>query len=146
MSDNRPIEKRFFPRLVERPNGCLEWIGCTDHKYGSLKVHKVAWRAHRLAWTLAYGDIPTGMLVLHTCDNPPCCNPDHLWLGTQADNVRDKVSKGRQGTNSNARKTHCKRGHEFTPENTFLKSPASRGLRECRTCRQERKKVKPPQI
>ena len=146
VSDNRSIEERFYPRLAERPNGCLEWTGCTDHKYGSLKVYKVAWRAHRLAWALAYGDIPTGMLVLHTCDNPPCCNPAHLFLGTQSENMKDKVNKGRQGTNRNRDKTHCKNGHEFTPENTFLKSSASRGFRECRTCRRERKKVKPPQI
>jgi hypothetical protein len=53
------------------------------------------WKAHRVAWTLANGPIPAGMHVLHTCDNPPCCNPGHLWLGTQADNMADMARKGR---------------------------------------------------
>ena len=131
MSDNRPIEARFFPRLVERPNGCIEWTGARVRQYGVLRVHTVHWSAHRLAWTLAYGQIPEGLHVLHSCDNPPCCNPAHLFLGTQSENMRDKVSKGRQGANLNRDKTQCKNGHSFTPENTFIR----RGARVCKICR-----------
>ncbi len=55
-------------------------------------------KAHRLAWALANGSDPTGMVVMHTCDNPPCVNPEHLVLGTTLDNQMDKVRKGRQAT------------------------------------------------
>ena len=53
------------------------------------------WYANRYAWTITSGPIPAGLLVLHRCDNPPCCNPKHLFLGTKLDNARDRASKGR---------------------------------------------------
>jgi hypothetical protein len=62
---------------VERGAGCWEWPGSRNaHGYGQVKVGSIR-RAHRLAWTLAFGPIPAGMNVCHTCDNPPCCNPTH---------------------------------------------------------------------
>jgi len=70
------------------------------------------------------------MILCHSCDNPPCCNPSHLWLGTQAENLADASAKGRLKRTS----THCKRGHEFTPENTYL----SNGGRGCRQCSADR--------
>lgn len=54
------------------------------------------WRANRAAWVLVNGPIPDGMLVCHHCDNPPCCNPAHLFLGTNSDNIADRDAKGRQ--------------------------------------------------
>ncbi len=69
--------------------------GKTRNGYGLLTVGRVTWRAHRLAWTLAFGAIPEGAQVLHKCDTRDCVNPGHLWLGTNDDNVADKMAKGR---------------------------------------------------
>lgn len=74
-------------------NGCIEWTGCRGKRgYGRYRSQA----AHRVAYERANGPIPAGMVVCHTCDNPPCVNPEHLWLGTIADNNRDMVEKQRQ--------------------------------------------------
>lgn len=125
------------PRIV--PEGtCLVWTGGrTSQGYGVAGGAYV----HRLAWEETNGrPVPTGMVVCHSCDNPPCCNPDHLWIGTQGDNVRDAAAKGRLDTSNLVRRgewTHCKRGHEFTPENTRIDS---KGARECVQCYKRRNK------
>ena len=74
--------------------------------------------------------------VLHSCDTPRCYNPDHLFSGTQSDNIKDAVSKGRH---YGAAKTHCAKGHEYTPENTYI--VAKTGKRQCMTCRRIRNLV-----
>lgn len=63
--------------------------------YGRVRFEKKSTYAHRVAWILTHGPIPEGMVVCHHCDNPPCCNPKHLFVGTQADNVHDRDRKGR---------------------------------------------------
>lgn len=95
---------RFKARLAVQPNGCWKWMGSilkkTDRPqrewYGQWRntagKHEVT---HRAAWRLLVGPIPTRACVLHRCDNAQCCNPDHLFLGTQADNVKDMWDKGR---------------------------------------------------
>jgi len=88
---------------------------------------------HRVVFEECHGPIPDGMYVCHTCDNPPCINIDHLFLGTPRDNMLDKVAKGRH-SNGNDRKTHCKRGHEFTEENTRMEGHR----RRCRQCERDR--------
>lgn len=127
--------------LERKPNGCLEWTGCTNEAgYGRLRSSGQKFKAHRLAWMLVNGIIPDGLNVLHHCDNPPCCEttpsatyPDgHLFLGTHADNVADKMAKGRNRTNGNEKKTHCPKRHEYTPENTYV---YPNGRRSCRKCR-----------
>jgi hypothetical protein len=83
---------------------CWPWRSACDGKgYGALTIgspttRRVTANAARLAYLLTYGDIPVGLNVLHHCDNPPCCNPAHLWLGTILENSRDMVQKGRSAT------------------------------------------------
>ncbi len=77
------------------PKACWPYTGCLHKGYGWAKRQGKRVFAHRLAWECTNGPIPDGLFCLHRCDNPPCCNPAHLFLGTQADNNRDRHSKGR---------------------------------------------------
>jgi hypothetical protein len=120
-----------FGARADRSGRCWLWIGPVygNNHYGCASSRGRTMPAHRLAWTIARGPIPAGMKVLHRCDVPLCVRPDHLFLGTQADNMRDAATKGRT-SNGNRGKVFCKRGHEFTPENTRH----DRRGRQCRTC------------
>lgn len=117
---------------VNSATGCWEWTGTRDaHGYGQLST---LWFKNgtsgisRNSWIAFHGPIPNGLRVLHRCDNPPCWNPSHLFLGTAKDNMDDMVAKGRH---YQQQKTHCIRGHEYTAENTYLYED---GSRRCRTC------------
>lgn len=78
------------------PEGCWEWTGATTWGYGEVNRQGISGRrVHRLAWEFAYGPIPDGLMVLHRCDNRSCVRPDHLFLGTAADNMHDMIAKGR---------------------------------------------------
>lgn len=91
---------RFWLR-VQPSTGCWLWIGPrTSSGYGAVRLlNRKMGLAHRLAWEYAHGPIPDGQVVCHHCDNPPCCNPSHLFVGTQADNLRDMTEKGRRRSN-----------------------------------------------
>lgn len=101
-----PLASRFWAKVkIGAPDECWEWQGCRQAKtgYGSVGIGsridgtKGTMLAHRLAWELTHGPIPKGIKVRHlVCDNPPCCNPAHLALGTQAQNVSDMIGKGRK--------------------------------------------------
>ena len=77
-------------------NGCWEWFGNLDTKgYGQITIDKRKFSTHRVSYTLNKGEIKNNLYVLHTCDNPKCLNPEHLFLGTQKDNIHDMISKNR---------------------------------------------------
>lgn len=87
---------RVMKFVARRDNGCWEFTGAKlTTGYGSIRIRGEHHLVHRLVFEQTNGPIPDGMFVCHSCDNPSCCNPSHLWLGSAADNNWDKVSKGR---------------------------------------------------
>lgn len=129
------------------PNGCWEWTGYTNNRgYGSLHFQGKAHRSHRFSYQLHYGVDPKDLYVCHKCDNPSCVNPKHLFLGSQTDNMQDKIIKGRDINTLggiNRIKTYCIRGHKYTPENTYTYHTKSGNTkRQCLTCNKLRKKKK----
>lgn len=103
MSDDHDRELAAFKaRTVAAHDGCIEWTGNRDNTgYGRFCFKRRIELAHRAAWRLLKGPIPDGQCLLHKCDNPPCVNPDHLFLGDRGDNARDMASKGRQWVQKN---------------------------------------------
>lgn len=88
---------RFNVYINKSDSGCWMWTASKDRQgYGFFRLNRRLMLAHRVGYELANGPIPMGLLVMHTCDNPACVRPSHLVLGTHADNMRDKVKKGRQ--------------------------------------------------
>lgn len=96
--NTRPLAERFWKKVKKkRPHACWLWTGgCFADGYGAISVDGKPERAPRVSYELANGPIPRGMHIRHTCDNPKCVNPSHLLIGTPAENVADKVSRGRQ--------------------------------------------------
>jgi hypothetical protein len=94
----RSLIDRLGEKLKAMPSGCWEFQGSRLRGYGRIGRGRVAdgtSYSHRVMWEIVFGSIPDGLCVLHKCDNPPCGNPAHLFLGTNADNTLDKERKGR---------------------------------------------------
>jgi len=117
--------ERFWSK-VEKTNGCWNWVAGTSNGYGIFWFNKTYVGAHRISYQLKYGIIPNDKVLDHLCRNPLCVNPDHLELVTDKENVL----RGAGPCAQNARKTHCKRGHEFTLENTYYDKIG----RHCKNC------------
>ena len=113
-------------------NECWPWLGAkATNGYGAYRNMN----AHRATYLLLVGKIPDGMVVCHKCDNQLCCNPTHLWIGTQKDNMRDMHAKGRN-YNGHDLISSCPSGHEYTAENTRTHG----NKRICRQCDRDRNK------
>jgi len=104
-------EEKFWEKVNIRNNGCWEWLAQKDKDgYGTFMLSsnkgQKRTRAHRYSWVLHFGDVPKEKFVLHKCDNPPCINPNHLFLGTAKDNTQDMVKKHRYGYNNIGGENH----------------------------------------
>ena len=123
---------RFWNK-VSTTDGCWEWqAGLNPEGYGWFWFDGGPRYAHVVAYQLTHGAIPDGLVIDHTCENRACVNPDHLEPVTSGVNL---IRSATTLAGINARKTHCKRGHEFTPENTYQRPGTD--TRECLTCKQE---------
>jgi hypothetical protein len=100
---------RFKSKIaMPNSNGCRLWTASVNTAgYGAFKVGGVQTSAHRFAWALVNGQVPDGLFVCHTCDVPACCEISHLWLGTNADNMRDMAKKGRGCSGDRNRAVHA---------------------------------------
>jgi hypothetical protein len=137
------VKARFWAKVEKRgPDDCWEWQGTRNRKgYGRFQYSHLRRTATHVAVELATCEaFPEGKLACHRCDNPPCVNPAHLFVGTMRENTIDSIKKGRAAklpypTDRPSHfkyKTHCKHGHEFAGENLVM---LPKGWRQCRECR-----------
>lgn len=129
------IISRFVRKVEICESGCWEWRGSKGPKgYGYFQIGSASYRAHRVAYELETGNCPGSLLVCHSCDNPSCVNPRHLWLGTTQDNIDDKMAKGRWSNGASpladgAVRTCKACGHKRTDDYVDR-----HGVRRCRPC------------
>ena len=122
------ILKRIEGRLQLAKNGCIEYIGARNTDgYGTIRYKNKTYSVHKLYWILKKGLISPGLCVLHHCDNPPCCNLEHLWVGTHKDNINDRQRKGRS------------RGRGIKGENHYKAKLTNQQAEEIRQLRKEGK-------
>lgn len=139
------LMERVLSKTEVTPGGCWEYMGARHKRsnhgmFGyTVQGKSTVMYVHRWMYEQQVGPVPKGLVLDHVvCQNPPCCNPDHLEPVTNGENVL----RGQGVTAANARKTHCVHGHEFTPENTRWQkqAPSSGGtwMRQCRACARDK--------
>lgn len=116
-------------------DACHPWGGnCNEAGYGVIRYRGEYYIVTRAVMTVELGrELTSDERVLHTCDNPPCANRRHLYIGDPKRNALDRKERGRHWRDRTPPKTHCKNGHEYTPENTYMTKTG----RSCITCRRE---------
>lgn len=132
-------ESYFLKYIDKKQSGCWEYTkGLTVAGYGRVSINKKRVYAHRHSFYFFNGFISEDYHVCHSCDNPKCVNPSHLWLGTDKDNATDMKNKGRSNNGWKTR-THCKNGHELVEANIYRRPNSI--ARNCIICRKnERRK------
>lgn len=143
LTTRKPLAQRFWKKIVRgsSPDECWAWTSAKNNKgYGVLMDDSQPTQkriyAHRYSWTLHNGPIPNhDLCVLHRCDNPQCCNPLHLFLGTKVENNRDMYDKGRHFHAPH--RTHCRKGHPLDEKNAYHPR-GNPSATHCRACSLER--------
>ena len=107
-SKAREISDLFWSK-VDKQDECWIWIAAINmFGYGHFAIERKIYKAHRVAYMIKHGDIPDGMYILHSCDNPACVNPEHLRVGTQKDNIMDRTIRGRHNPTSGTKNAWAK--------------------------------------
>ena len=140
------MEDRFFQK-VRKTDSCWLWTGALNSRgYGAFGVNGKSVSAHRYSYETYVGPIPEGMVVCHSCDIRNCVNPQHLWVGSTADNNKDMFQKERNGS-STRRQTHCRRGHDFSEYGVYERKrkddTIDRFCRECKRISSEKRRNSP---
>lgn len=137
-------EKERLLKKISFGDGCWEWLGCIGKNgYGYVRIDSKLRLTHRVVYELYEGDIPVWLELDHLCRNRKCCNPNHLEPVTRKENCVRSPIIGKHGNHVRGKehyfgmKTHCKRGHEFTPDNIYPRD----GRRECIICAKLRAKL-----
>ena len=130
------LQEKFEQKVERIPfSNCWIWKAwINEHGYGRMRVKNNLVLAHRVSWEIHKTSIPKGLCVLHHCDVPSCVNPDHLFLGTQKDNILDMFKKGRGNIIGRPKLSHCRKGHALDDSNIYMRFRNGRIDRQCKQC------------